>query len=137
MKRILVIILVSIAGAMVLSAAVNPESAVYSQEKEKPKVDSGKIRHGKLSDVNLEKDKIYVIKSRKIYLEIPSYKTILKDKVKKGTARYIKLMEEATALYRKKLEEVASKKSIKLIVEVGGVSGAKTVDITATIIAAL
>ncbi len=144
MRRILATILVSIAGAMVLSAAANPaqnfqdsEAACYSQEKEKAKVNSGKIRHGKLADVNLEKDKIAVINSKKIYLEIPAYKAIVKDKVKKGTARYIKLMEEATALYRATLEKVANKKSIKLIVEVGGVSGVKTTDLTDAIIAAL
>jgi len=108
-----------------------------SQEKDEPKVDAAKVRHGKLAETNLKKDKVAVVDSKKIYLEIPAYKTLLKEKVKKGSARYIKLMEEATAVYRATLEKVANKKSIKLIVEVGGISGVKTTDLTDAIIDAL
>lgn len=107
------------------------------QEKDKPKVDASKVRHGKLAETDLKKDKVAVVDSKKIYLEIPAYKTLLKEKVKKGSARYIKLMEEATAVYRATLEKVANKESIKLIVEVGGVSGVKTTDLTDAIIDAL
>ncbi len=107
------------------------------QEKEEPKVDAAKIRHGKLADVDLKKDKVAVVDSKKIYLQIPAYKTIVKDKIKKGSARYIKLMEEATALYRATLEKIANKESVKLVVEVGGVSGVKTTDLTDAIIDAL
>lgn len=107
------------------------------QEKEEPKVDSAKVRHGKLADVDLKKDKIAVVDSKKVYLQIPAYKTIVKDKIKTGSARYIKLMEEATALYRTTLEKIANKESVKLIVEVGGVSGVKTTDLTDAIIDAL
>mgnify|MGYP001479652834 CR=1 FL=1 len=60
-----------------------------------------------------------------------------KDKIEKGSARYIQLMEEATAVYRSTLEKVAQDKSIKLIVETGGVSGVKTSELTDAIIEAL
>ncbi len=146
MKKIIALILVSFAGANVVQAAqclgpINDgpmaTSFLQEQEKEKPKVDANKVRHGSLADVDLAKDKIAVVDSKKVYLEIPAYKAIVKDKIKKGSARYIKLMEEATALYRATLEKIANKETVKLIVEVGGVSGVKTTDVTDAIIDAL
>lgn len=111
-------------------------SPALSQDEE-PKVDASKVRYGKLADVDLKADKIGVVNSKKVYLEIPAYKTIVKDKVEKGSARYIQLMEEATAVYRSTLEKVAQDKGIKLIVETGGVSGVKTSELTDAIIEAL
>ena len=111
-------------------------SLALSQEEE-PKADASKVRYGKLAEVDLKKDKVGVVNSKKVYLEIPAYKTIVKDKVEKGSARYIQLMEEATAVYRSTLEKVAQDKGVKLIVETGGVSGVKTSELTDAIIEAL
>ena len=55
-------------------------SSTLSQDEE-PKVDASKVRYGKLADVDLKTDKIGVVNSKKVYLEIPAYKTIVKDKV--------------------------------------------------------
>ncbi|MCH2101722.1 MAG: hypothetical protein MK209_07350 [Planctomycetes bacterium] len=55
----------------------------------------------------------------------------------KESARYIQLMEEATAVYRATLEKVAQDKGVKLIVETGGVSGVKTLELTDAIIESL
>lgn len=117
------------------SPAVSSSPAL-SQDEE-PKVDASKVRYGKLAEVDLKTDKVGVVNSKKVYLEIPAYKTIVKDKVEKGSARYIQLMEEATAVYRSTLEKVAQDKGVKLIVETGGVSGVKTTELTDAIIEAL
>ncbi len=112
--------------------------APATQEKE-PEVDKSKIRYGKLGDVDL-KDKetrIGLVNSKKVYLEIPAYKTVVSEKVKRGSARWIQLMEQATNQFRETLEKVAQKKGLKLIVEVGGVSGVRTIDLTDAIVEAL
>lgn len=133
----------AIALAALLLAATTPGRTAISGvstamfQEEEAKVDASKVRFGKLSEVDLKKDKVAVVNSKKIYLEIPAYKTIVKDKVEKGSARYIQLMEEATALYRSTLEKVAKDKSVQLIVETGGVSGIKTTDLTDAIIESL
>lgn len=116
-------------------APADTTSALFQDEE--PKVDQSKVRYGKLADVDLSKDKVGVVNSKKVYLEIPAYKTILKDKVEKDSARYIQLMEEATAVYRSTLEKVAKDKAVVLIVETGGVSGVKTSELTDAIIEAL
>lgn len=118
------------------TSPVTTGSPALSQDEE-PKVDASKVRYGKLAEVDLKKDKVGVVNSKKVYLEIPAYKTIVKDKVEKGSARYIQLMEEATAVYRSTLEKVAQDKGVKLIVETGGVSGVKTTELTDAIIEAL
>ena len=117
-------------------SSVVSSSPALSQDEE-PKVDASKVRYGKLAEVDLKTDKVGVVNSKKVYLEIPAYKTIVKDKVEKGSARYIQLMEEATAVYRSTLEKVALDQGIKLIVETGGVSGVKTSELTDAIIEAL
>ena len=127
--------LAATASAWGLSPVISGSLAL-SQEEE-PKADASKVRYGKLAEVDLKKDKVGVVNSKKVYLEIPAYKTIVKDKVEKGSARYIQLMEEATAVYRSTLEKVAQDKGVKLIVETGGVSGVKTSELTDAIIEAL
>ena len=127
--------LAATAPAWGASTAMTGFSALSQDEM--PKVDASKVRYGKLADVDLKTDKIGVVNSRKVYLGIPAYKTIVKDKVEKGSARYIQLMEEATAVYRSTLEKVALDQGIKLIVETGGVSGVKTSELTDAIIESL
>lgn len=124
-----------IAPAMSEIAPANSTSLLVQDDE--PKVNQSKVRYGKLADVDLAKDKIGVVNSKKVYLEIPAYKTILKDKIEKGSARYIQLMEEATAVYRNTLEKIAKDKSVVLVVETGGVSGVKTSELTDAIIEAL
>jgi uncharacterized cupredoxin-like copper-binding protein len=118
------------------TASIKGLSAVV-QEQDTAKVEKSKVRYGKLTTVDLKKDKIAVVNSKKVYLSIPAYKTIVKDKVERGCARYVQLMEEATSVFRATLKKVALKKGVKLIVEVGGTSGIKTTDVTDAIIEAL
>lgn len=140
MLRITAIALAALTLAATAPAAASSTatfgSPALSQDDE-PKVDASKVRYGKLAEAELKKDKVGVVNSKKVYLEIPAYKTIVKDKVEKGSARYIQLMEEATAVYRSTLEKVAQDKGVKLIVETGGVSGVKTTELTDAIIEAL
>jgi len=119
------------------STSLAVESEHSAQSADVPTVDKAKVRYGRVSEIDFEKHKIGVVNSKKVYLEIPAYKTIVKDKVERGSARYIKLMEEATSSFRSALAKVAEKKSLKLIVETGGVSGVKTSEVTDAIIGAL
>lgn len=63
------------------------------------------------------------------------YKTIIKEKLEKGSARRAKLMRECTALYKSTL----NKAGFPLIVEIDGVDKTlhKTEDVTQKIISLL
>lgn len=125
------------AGSPLATASVEVAVEASMTLADEPTVDKAKVRYGRVSEVDFKKHKIGVVNSKKVYLEIPAYKTIVKDKVDKGSARYIKLMEEATTAFRGALAKVAENKSLKLIVETGGVSGVKTSEVTDAIIGAL
>lgn len=94
-------------------------------------IDDTKIRYG--STTSFKKGQtVAVVDSQKVYLQIKPYKTIIKEKVEKDSARWNKLMEEATALYKNAL----AKAGHNLIIEIGGVDESlhKTADITQDII---
>jgi hypothetical protein len=94
-------------------------------------IDDTKIRYG--SSTNFKKGQtVSVVNSKNVYLQIKPYKTIIKEKVEKDSARWTKLMEEATSLYKNAL----AKSGYNLIVEIGGVDESlhKTADITQEII---
>ena len=78
---------------------------------------------------------VSVVDSKKIYAEIPYYKTIIKKNLKKGTAEYTQLMLKATELYKGTL----GKSGLSLIVEFDGVDTTlhKTEDVTTKIISLL
>ena len=98
-------------------------------------VDHSKVRYGdSRAFMKSQNGAVAVIKSQKVYLELPSYKQILKEKVKKDTARYTQLIETATKNYRKLLKQVAKSQNLVLIVETGAISGYPTSDITDSVI---
>ena len=89
-----------------------------------PNIDPSKVRYGNYSTFDATKNHLVgVVDSVKVYSEIPAYKTIKKEKLEKGTARYTQLMFECTKQFRASLSKVATSGKYKLIVEVGGVSG--------------
>lgn len=94
-------------------------------------IDNNKIRYGSISSY-VKGQTVTVIDSQKVYLQTAPYKTIIKDKVQKGSARYVQLMEEATTLYKNAL----AKAGHKLIIESSGVDDSlhKTTDITQEVI---
>ena len=99
-------------------------------------VDDTKVRYGdSRSFMKSQNGAVAVIKSQNVYLELPSYKKIVKEKVKTGTARYTQLMEIATKNYKKLVAGVAKSQNLVLVVETGGISGYPTSDITNTVIA--
>jgi Mg2+/Co2+ transporter CorB len=94
-------------------------------------IDHTKVRYGN-SDL-FKEDKGYVVAvldSKQVYSNIPAYKKISKEKVQKGSARYYQLMSEATKVYRNTLSKVARNNDYFLIVEVGGITGYPTTEIT-------
>ncbi|HEX9794320.1 MAG TPA: hypothetical protein VGC54_10090, partial [Planctomycetota bacterium] len=63
------------------------------------KIDPGKVRFGNLMEFDpAKKPQIGTVRSDVVYKQIPAYKTILADGVERGTARFTKLMKEATAV---------------------------------------
>jgi len=102
------------------------------------KLDHSKVLYGNPGDFDPEKGhKVATVRPKEVYKAIPAYQTIQKEKVKQGTARYTKLMQEATKQWRKGLAAVAGSGSYVLVVEQGGITGYPTSDITADIIQAL
>tara|TARA_R110002110_G_scaffold154746_1_gene348781 strand:+ start:301 stop:651 length:351 start_codon:yes stop_codon:yes gene_type:complete len=94
------------------------------------------IRFGSFSNFDATRnDKIAIVDSPEIYLNIAEYKIIQNEKVKKDTARYFSLMKTCTQKYKKALR--ACRKGYVLIVEKGGVTDYPTTDITLKVIAAL
>ena len=101
-------------------------------------LDHSKVRHGNPGDFDPEKGhRVSTVRSKEVYKAIPAYQTIVKEKVQQGTARYTKLMKEATRNFRKALKAAAGQGSFVLIVEEGGITGYSTTDLTAEIIQAL
>jgi len=97
-------------------------------------IDADKVRYGNLTTFK-EGQTVHVIDSKKIYSEIPYYQTIIRKKLKKGTAEYTHLMLKATELYKGTL----GKSGLSLIVEFDGVDKTlhKTEDVTKKIISLL
>ena len=62
-------------------------------------IDSSKVRHGHIKNFT-EGQTVHVVDSQKVYLQMAPYKTIIKEKLKKGQARYATLMRHCTSLYK-------------------------------------
>lgn len=78
-----------------------------------------------------------LIESTKVMETIPAIKTIQNDGIKKDTARWFVLMNEANQQFQKAIKSVAKDGGYDLIGEVGSVSGSRTIaNITDTVIAA-
>tara|TARA_R100000458_G_C8230209_1_gene212135 strand:- start:106 stop:456 length:351 start_codon:yes stop_codon:yes gene_type:complete len=94
-------------------------------------IDHTKVRYGNadLFDED-KKHTVGVVDSKEVYTHIPQYKTILKENVKQGSARYYKLMSEATTVYKNTLKKVAKIDGYFLIVEEGGITGYPTTEVT-------
>ena len=101
-------------------------------------IDHSKVRYGDSASFD-EKlgHSVGVVDSKQVYAHIPAYKQIIKEKVKEGSARYYNLLLEATTSYKKVIKKVAKKHGYALVVEVGGISGYETKDITQTCINSL
>ena len=72
------------------------------------KLDHSKVRYGNPGDFDPEKGhKVATVRPKEVYKAIPAYQTIQKEKVKQGTARYTKLMQEATQNFLQGLNAAA------------------------------
>lgn len=132
---VLLLGLASLAVAPMVQAGA--ESAVL--EVEDAKLDKTKVRWGDASKFDLKGTAtVGTVRSTDVYDEIPAYKTIKKEGLEKGSARYNKLLAKATKEYKAALKKVGKDKGFALIVEEGGITGYTHVtDATADIIAAL
>lgn len=112
------------------------ENAVVIQEL--VKLDRDKVRYGDASQFDSKRgDKVGTLRSTEVYEAIPAYKTIKKEGVTEGSARWQQLMQEATSAYKSALRTVASNQSLVLIVEEGGISGYTTADVTSSVISSV
>lgn len=102
-------------------------------------LDRDKVRYGDASAFDPKKaQKVGTMRSTEVYEQIEAYKTIKKEGVQEGTARWQQLMKEATDAYKAALKKVAGDHSFVLIVEEGGISGYEHAsDCTSSVIAAL
>ncbi|MBC8329624.1 MAG: hypothetical protein ISR76_03685 [Planctomycetes bacterium] len=101
-------------------------------------IDKSKVRYGNFADFDATKGhKVATVRSTDVYQQIPSYQTIVKEGIERGTARWNQLMKEATAHYKRALKSVATAGSYVLVVEEGAISGYSTTDATTAIIDAL
>lgn len=129
------------AYAIFESRSLHSDSALLLNEmqvQDEIEIDKEKIRYGKLADFDPAKNhKVGILVSTDIYEQIPAYQTIVKEKVKRDTARWNKLMKEATQVYKKALAKVAKEHDYVLLIESGGISGYDTTDVTQTVIESL
>ncbi len=103
------------------------------------RLDRSKVRHGNASSFDpAGSAMVATVRSTDVYNATPAGKIIKKEGITKGTARYNKLIRQATASYKAALKKVANASSYVLIVEQGGISGYSNVtDATAAIISAI
>ena len=132
------------AAVAVLCSAVPSMQAVGSEsvrldQQDTFRLDRDKVRYGNDSTFDAKaKLKVGTVRSTEVYESIPAWKTIKKEGVQAGTARWQQLMAEATEAFKAALRTVASNNSYVLIVEEGGISGYEQVsDCTAAVVAAL
>jgi hypothetical protein len=113
------------------------ENSVISMEE--VQLDRAQVRWGNASKFDLKGSAaVGTVRSTDVYDAIPAYKTIKKEGLEKGSARYTMLIGQATKAYKAALKKVGQDKSYALIVEEGGISGYTNVtDATSDIIAAL
>ncbi len=98
------------------------------------KLDTSKVRYGDHSQFDSKRgDKVGTVRSTEVYEAIPAYKTIKKEGVSEGSARWQQLMREATESYKSALSTVARNQGLVLIVEEGAISGYSTSDVTASV----
>lgn len=98
-------------------------------------IDVSKVRWGVASHFDASKGlPCPVVDSKKVYAVFPEYKTIIKENIERGTARYANLMTICTKKYKKAIRKLASTKNYVVIVEVGGVTEWATLDVTDAII---
>ncbi|MFT7516885.1 MAG: hypothetical protein ACI84O_000670 [Myxococcota bacterium] len=123
--------------ALVASANFSAFDAVMAESE--VRLDRSKVRHGNASSFDPAGNaKVATVRSTEVYNATPAGKTIKKEGVEKGSARYNKLIREATNTYKVALKKVAASSSYTLIVEQGGISGYTNVtDATAAIISAI
>ena len=77
-----------------------------------------------------------VVDSKKVYMNIPPYKRIINEEIKKGSALHTQLLAEATTVYKNCIFKVG-KSHYVLIVEKGGVKDYPTTNVTEQCIEAL
>jgi len=91
---------------------------------------TGRVYYGLKDEFDpLRNPAVAVVDSKKVYREIPSYKVILKEGIKKDSARYAQLMYHATLVFKSAVIRVAEG-HYHFVAEKGGVSGYPTKDIT-------
>ncbi len=102
-------------------------------------LDKSKVRYGDAAKFDGAKShKVGTLRSKDVYAQTSERKTIDREGIKPGTARYNQLMKEATKSYKAAVTKVAKSKSLKLMVEDGGISNYDySSDVTSDVIAAL
>jgi len=97
----------------------DPTSLLLAGEKDRG---GNPVRYGALGDFNAERgDAIGEVDSQVVYLAIPSYQAIRKENVRRGSARWAILMQEATSAFSYALGRAARSSHCVLVVEKGSI----------------
>lgn len=129
--------LLFLASTLALAAAPQAQAvgAAGVMAQDGVKLDRDKVRYGDASAFDAKRgDKVGTVRSTEVYEAIPAYKTIKREGVTEGSARWQQLMREATESYKGALRTVAGNQGLVIIVEEGGISGyANVADVTAAV----
>ena len=89
-----------------------------------------KVRHGTSIGYDESVHTIGVVDSKIVYKSIPEYIKIQNEGIQKGSARYYNLMKKATDRYHSALKRTAKAGGYYVLVEIGGVEGYPTTNVT-------
>lgn len=90
----------------------------------------GRVVYGDTTFFDPERTKVAVVDVQKVFERIPAYRTLVEEKVPKHRARYHILLSQANREFQQAVKNVAAKRGVDVVVEVGGVVGGRPIDIT-------
>lgn len=128
----------AVTALLVLLTATTMTAAAVSANSGDVEVDPGKVYFGDVSRFDpARQDKVGTVRVAEFYEATEPVKIIRKEKIARDSARYNKLMKQATAIFKQTLVRVAGSQRLVLIVEEGGIRGYASTDVTRMMIGML
>lgn len=134
-RRAAVLVTISLGLFAAQALTASPQDTVGALQVDEVRIDRAKIRFGDIHRFDPAKNhRVGTVASSRFYEATDPVKTIRREHVEKGSARYKQLMKEATTIFKRCLEQVARENSLVLIVEAGGIEGYPSSDVTSLLI---
>jgi hypothetical protein len=127
--------LVTFALLLVVLASVFAAAQDYGEDDKKVTIDTEKIYFG--SPAKFKKPG--VINAKTVFLEIPAYQEIVREKLTKKDAKYMILIAEANKIFKKALKKVFDESGYDLVGEIDSIQieGETVPEITSRVIEAI